>query len=67
MNTEVKNPVGRPKVYESVAAKQAAYRLRQAEKGMKEERKWVPKVPPAPLPLHSDIIDLTAIPLWRRN
>ena len=64
---EFKNPVGRPKIYESVAAKQAAYRSRQAGKGLKEERRWVPNVPPAPLPLHSDIIDLSAIPMWRRG
>jgi len=60
--SEVKK-VGRPAVYESAAARQAAYRARLKERGLRVVSAVVRDVR-EPLHLRSDIIDLSAVRCW---
>lgn len=62
--TQLKS-VGRPRQHIDSAARQRAYRLRQAAAGLREVGVWVRDVR-AGVELHSDIIDLSAVPEWRR-
>jgi hypothetical protein len=56
---------GRPHKYASAAERQAAYRERLRAAGVKEVRRLVP-THHEPL-LRSSVIDLSALPPWRRG
>ena len=55
---------GRPRKYASAAERQAAYRERLKAAGVREVRRLVP-THPEPL-LRSSLIDLSALPPWKR-
>lgn len=55
---------GRPRKYASAAERQAAYRERLKAAGVREVRRLLP-THPEPL-LRSSLIDLSALPPWKR-
>lgn len=56
---------GRPRKYATAAERQAAYRERLRQQGVREVRRLLP-THPEPL-LRSALIDLSALPPWRRG
>lgn len=56
---------GRPRKYGTAAERQAAYRERLRERGVREVRRLLP-THPEPL-LRSSVIDLSALPPWKRG
>ena len=56
---------GRPRKYATAAERQAAYRERLRQQGVREVRRLLP-THPEPL-LRSSVIDLSALPPWKRG
>jgi hypothetical protein len=56
---------GRPRKYATAAERQAAYRERLRQQGVREVRRLLP-THPEPL-LRSALIDLSALPPWKRG
>lgn len=56
---------GRPRVHASAAERQRAYRQRLRERGLRDAHRIIRDVREG-VPLQSDIIDLSAVPEWRR-
>ena len=56
---------GRPRKYDTAAERQAAYRERLKAAGVREVRRLLP-THPEPL-LRSSVIDLSALPPWKRG